>query len=441
MTKAPLLIILFVSALLSSCSQKIDKEKARRSTIISTGSADLKNTVCIGDGFMGGFTNHELYRTGQRNSLANIIGEILTKKGGNTFNTPLMFDDIGFGQRWELGLVEDCNQETSLSIKFFNRDNNTLNDQNISVSGPFNNLGIPQLKISDVLTADAGGENPYYNRLSEANSTYWQNIKANNATFFVSWLGMQDFLDWTLKGATFFSGTESFMTSEADFNLNYRNLLDSLFTNGVDHGVILNLFDPFDSPYFKTLPYDTLTLTQEQATQLNLIYALNPSVIFREGRNAFVVQEPGLARHMVKGEYILYTPNLVDSIKCDRYGSLNPFSTFHTLVLNEKFDVKSRIRDYNTIIDEIGVDYGIPVVNINQIFEQLYESGFSQNGVTVSSKFITGNFFSVDGLSLTPRGNAVITNEIVKTVNATYGANLPSVNISNYPGNIIPNLE
>lgn len=441
MTKAPFFILLFISALLTGCSQKIDKEEARNATIISTGSANLKNTVCIGDGFMGGFTNHELYRSGQRNSLANILGEILTKKGSNTFNTPLMFDDIGLGQRWELALVEDCNQETSLSINFFNRDNNILNDQNISVSGPFNNLGIPKLKLRDAFTTDAGGENPYYNRISESGSTYWNNIRANNATFFVSWLGMQDFLDWTLKGGTFFSGTGSFMTSETDFNLNYRNLFDSLFANGIDHGVLLNLFDPFDSPYFKTLPYDTLTLTQQQATQLNLIYALNPNVIFREGRNAFVVQEPGLARQMTEGEFILFTPNIVDSIKCENYGSLNPFSTVHTITLSEKFNIKSRIRDYNNIIDEIGVDYGIPVLNVNEIFNQLYKDGFSQNGITVNSQFITGNFFSVDGLSLTPRGNAVIANEIVKVVNLRYGTNLPIVNISNYPGNIIPNLE
>ena len=85
----------------------------------------------------------------------------------------------------------------------------------------------------------------------------------------------------------------------------------------------------------------------------------------------------------------------------------------------------------------IATNAGLAFSNMNALFEKI-AVGFPQNGVALSSKFVSGGVFSVDGLNLTPRGNALITNEIIKSINKTYNSTIRTLDISAYRGVIFP---
>ena len=63
---------------------------------------------------------------------------------------------------------------------------------------------------------------------------------------------------------------------------------------------------------------------------------------------------------------------------------------------------------------------------------------FSFDGINFTTEFIKGGFYSVDGIHPNTRGYAMIANEYMEVINASYGANLKPVAISNYRGITFP---
>jgi hypothetical protein len=67
------------------------------------------------------------------------------------------------------------------------------------------------------------------------------------------------------------------------------------------------------------------------------------------------------------------------------------------------------------------------------ILAELNETGILYGSGGVSSTFAQGGFYSLDGIHPTARGNAVITNEVFKVINAGFDAYIPPVDPSDYP--------
>ena len=61
-------------------------------------------------------------------------------------------------------------------------------------------------------------------------------------------------------------------------------------------------------------------------------------------------------------------------------------------------------------------------------------SGIVTNGVNNTAAFISGNLFSLDGVHPTPRGYAIVANEMIKVINTKYGCQVPTVNPNDYRG-------
>ena len=59
---------------------------------------------------------------------------------------------------------------------------------------------------------------------------------------------------------------------------------------------------------------------------------------------------------------------------------------------------------------------------------------FTYNGINLSTTFVSGGAFSLDGVHLTPIGNALLANEFIKAINTTYGSTLPMVDATKYSG-------
>jgi hypothetical protein len=56
----------------------------------------------------------------------------------------------------------------------------------------------------------------------------------------------------------------------------------------------------------------------------------------------------------------------------------------------------------------------------------------------MNTQFVTGGIFSLDGIHLTPLGNALLANEFIRAINMKFGSTIPKINATNYKGIMFP---
>ena len=59
-------------------------------------------------------------------------------------------------------------------------------------------------------------------------------------------------------------------------------------------------------------------------------------------------------------------------------------------------------------------------------------NGAFYNGGVLTSTYVTGGAFSLDGVHPSPRGYAFTANTIIDVINTTYNASIPKVDIGTY---------
>ena len=64
---------------------------------------------------------------------------------------------------------------------------------------------------------------------------------------------------------------------------------------------------------------------------------------------------------------------------------------------------------------------------------QLANGGIFYDGGMITSEFVYGGGFSLDGVHPTARGYAVISNIILDRINEEFDATIPAVNPADYP--------
>ena len=87
---------------------------------------------------------------------------------------------------------------------------------------------------------------------------------------------------------------------------------------------------------------------------------------------------------------------------------------------------------YNATIIAAAADPDLALFDAAAVLEELNTTGISYGSGGVSSAFIQGGAFSLDGIHPTPRGYAVLANEIMQVIEDEFGATLPPVNPSEY---------
>ncbi|ACT92205.1 hypothetical protein [Dyadobacter fermentans] len=74
--------------------------------------------------------------------------------------------------------------------------------------------------------------------------------------------------------------------------------------------------------------------------------------------------------------------------------------------------------------------YNLPMVDLHALFKQVLRGDYrTEEGFFINPSFPSGNFFSDDGIHLTPIGNAVLANETIKTINKFYKTRIPLIDI------------
>lgn len=432
-------LVLICATILASCKPHFNVPDSEK------GEINASNYVAIGSSMTAGYANGALYYDAQQNSYAKILSDQLKLIGGGEFKIPnVSQNSIGIGNSNNapsiLGNRTDCTGATSLGpVKVANQGDLSVLTSNVYNSqGPFNNMGVPDVKVIDMDVKSYS--NPFYIRMaSNTTASILSDAVSKNPSFFSVMLGLNDVLNFALKGGASESITPIFGAIGTGFEASINHIINKLMANG-SKGVIANIPSIKTLSYFNTIPWNALKLDNASAASLTNAYVNLDSTIFYEGNNGFIIEDsnnPYLGfRQAVEGEYILLNVPL-DSVKCFKWGSLIPIPDRYSLTLSEIDVIENAINDYNIILKNIATTKGLAFVDVNALFSKI-KTGFSYNGVAVSSAFVSGGAYSLDGLNLTPRGNALLANEFIKAINNTYQSTIPTVDAMKYPGVIFP---
>jgi lysophospholipase L1-like esterase len=405
----------------------------------SAGNADFSTYLAVGNSLTAGYADGTLYRSGQENSYPSMLAEQFKLVGGGPFKQPLLNGNAGYpSPKRVLGLATDCKGTTSLSPVFYSGPMDTAGDaNNIASQGPFNNVGVPGIRCIDYGFTGYGFLNPYAKRFYSSPLTEKPLDEALkiNATFFSCWLGSNDVLGYATSGGAGSVGGigTSDISPTSTFTATYNAVINALTANGAK-GVLINIPDVTAIPFFTTVPPNGLVLDQTQAAQLSAAYqALGIS--FTAGQNYFIIQDasaPGGLRKAKAGELILLTVPQ-DSLKCAGWGSIKPIPKQYVLDATEVANVQSATATFNAVIKQAAADHNLAYVDINSYLHTV-AAGIVFNGVNFNTTFVQGGAFSLDGVHLTPRGYAIVANEMIRTINAYYKSSIPTVDVNKYSG-------
>ncbi|MDX5348051.1 MAG: hypothetical protein LPK19_12480, partial [Hymenobacteraceae bacterium] len=182
------------------------------------------------------------------------------------------------------------------------------------------------------------------------------------------------------------------------------------------------------------VPYNGLTLDTTQAAQLTAAYG--NQIKFRTGANPFIINEDGTTRPIKANELVLLdVPQ--DSIKCAGWGSVKPIPDRYVLSETEITDIRNATAGYNEKLRRIANENGLAFADANAYLKQI-DQGLLQNATIYSSEFVSGGVFSLDGIHLSPKGNAIMANLVIRAINERYNARIPAADLNQYSGNLFP---
>lgn len=442
MKKLYILLLIALTGVIG-CKPELDQEFTP-----SAGPLNFSTYVALGNSLTAGYTDAALYRTGQENAYPVILAQQFKQVGGGEFKIPYMPDDLGIGiietppyfrTKLILGSTTDCLGNTSLGPKPAGSPSLSFLAP-IASQGPFNNLGVPGTKSFHIRTPQYGDPdptkgNPFYARMAIApgTSTILSDALAVNPTFFTSWIGNMDVLAYALAGG------ESDNITSADFFANELDQILSQLSANNREGAIANIPNVTTIPYFTTIPYNGLVLSRQgQVDSLNAAYA-PANIKFNLGPNPFIIKDSTdiRGRRPIKSNELLLLNLPQDSLKCKGWGTTRPIPEKYVLDEKEINEITTAINNFNQIISASAKKYNLALVNIN-IRQNELKSGIAFDGITFNTNFITGGVYSLDGIHLTPRGNAIVANYFIQAINDYYGSQIQTVDVTRYPGVLFP---
>lgn len=476
-------LLLLLAGVITGCSSDDDSG----TTIIepveySSGTADFSHYVAIGNSLTAGYSDGALFLAGQQNSLPNILAQQFELTGGGEFTQPLIDNNIG-------GLLLGGNviQEPRL---FFNGSGpqrltaTPTTEITNTLSGPFNNMGVPGAKsfhllapgYGNVAGVATGQSNPYFVRFaSSPSTTVLADAVAQDFTFFSLWIGNNDVLSYATSGGAGVDQTGNFdpatyggndITDPNVFAQVYSTLLDALTANGAD-GVVANIPNVTSLPYFTTIPHNPVPLDEATAGALNAGYAQyngglqvalannlidaeeaeERMISFAAGQNPVVIEDEYLtdlsalgipSYRMVTDEdlIVLTASTFIGSAVEDNPQLINgvsvPLADQWVLTVPEQDEVLQATAAYNETIETLADAKGLAFVDVNSILVELADSEVAFDDYSLNSSLVFGGAFSLDGIHPTARGYAYLANKFIEAINETYSSNLPPVKAVDY---------
>jgi lysophospholipase L1-like esterase len=430
---------------------------------VTSGTADFSKYVALGDSFAAGFSDGALFKKGQENSYPNLLAQQFAAAGGGVFTSPFMAaDNVGGFSAGGVQVVSPrlyLDTATNTPTPVTGVSANTLTER---LTGSFNNMGIPGAKSFHLLFNGYAPLNPYFKRMaSSLTATVLGDALAQNPTFFSLWIGGNDALGYSLNGGVPTSqdavnGND--LTPTATFTASYNALATQLSASG-RKGVVANLPYVTALPYFTTVPFNAVPLNAATATQLNAGYAqyngglavaqnaglisaaerTRRTITFAAGQNAVVMVDSYLTNLSALGLpsfrqatsadlLVLPSRSIIGTTVGGNPAQVNgvsvPLEDKWVLSSDEIVEVKAATDAYNLVIQAAATTNNLAFVDAKTVMDQLSTTGLNFNTYNMTSTYVTGGSFSLDGFHPSARGYALITNLFIDAINAKYGSTL-----------------
>lgn len=122
-----------------------------------------------------------------------------------------------------------------------------------------------------------------------------------------------------------------------------------------------------------------------------------------------------------------------------------PLEDKWVLIPSEQDEIIMATDAFNATIQATASQASLAYVDTNTIMQQLAGGGYPSGDYVLTADLVTGGAFSLDGVHSTSRGYALLANEFMKAIDATYGSNFEAsgnlVDVGNYPTNYSPTLQ
>lgn len=481
---------------------------------LTAGSANFSKYVALGNSLTSGFSDGALFKKGQEGAYTNVMAQQFKLVGGGDFKIPYTNDNIGgllFGGQMNPAFGPRLFFNVSVSAPAVVTGTPTTEVFNpaIVAAGPYNNTGVPGAKSFHLLSPSYGSAaglstgtaNPYYVRFAPNGSTsVLAYAMSQTPTFFSLWIGNNDVLGYATSGG---DGSNPITpvtgAPGVGFDGTYTALVNTLTSAGAK-GVVANIPYVTSIPFFKTVPYNPLSVNVlgggSAAVGTATVNALNAQLYgpLKQALTAFgagdrinllstTVSNPllikdetltnlstqltaaftptlgaqtaafygnvfGQARQANLSDLVLLTtqsaigatPTAVNSglgivppAPLNKFGITYPLQDKFILIPTEVAELKTATDSYNTIIKSLADTKGLAFVDANAFLRQIDSGGITANGFNVTSAYVTGGGFSLDGVHPSPRGYALIANKFLEAINLKYGSNFKGVDLSKYP--------
>ncbi len=372
----------------------------------------FSNYVAVGNSLTAGVSNNGLYNESIKNSYPNLIAQQLKLVGGGDFPLALFAagQENGTGYlkfKGYNGFVPNIEFESSKTAIMAGSQPPKLN----KYVGTNQNLGMPFMKMAEIDDKNIRNFNVFFDRILPANAlsiTYLELLNAANPTFFTCWLGNNDVLNYAT------SGGQRPISDKALFTANVKKLLDILTKNGAK-GAVANIGD------VTAIPAITLLSTFRPLFSGAKFYIQTKSGI-REGTNK---------------DFLLIPQNL-NSLDLNGLGAKgtkvsDPWLDSEVLDSDEVMIAQKTTVEFNEILANEAKARNLALMDAYSYLNKL-KTGISENGDEVTSAYISGGIFSLDGAHLTAKGNAFTANEFIKAINTYYKTNIPTLDTKLYKG-------
>lgn len=395
------------------------------SPALNPGTADFARLAIIGDSFAAGFQSGGLVQSRQVTSFAYRFATQVGQAPG----------------RFEIPAVASPGVPRLLEIQAFSPLTIAAPDDpgapgnyqgrftNILLPRPYNNLAVPGATAAKALTTNLVGDpheslfylyGPPILRVQSLPLAMVDQAAALDPTFVLIELGIND----VLQGVA--NGDPERMTPLESFEASYQEVLSRTTVAGADlrrpKVVLANVPAPTAYPYMTTVPWFLVNPTTNKPV-------LNPAT-------GQVIPLIGI----VGGQAAPLPPGslvTIEAIALLRQGYGIPTALGgngqplpDNVVLDNETELllaRQRVNAMNAFIDQVGAQRGYPVLDLNTLLTTRGE-GMLIGGIEFSKDFVTGGFFSLDGIHPSNLGHAVAANALISLVNARFDATIPFVN-------------
>ena len=493
----------------------------------SAGEADFSKFVALGSSYTAGFQAGALFNEGQANSLGKILATQFACVGGGAFNQPDINSENGFNIFVTPNPI--INGTSIVTLGRFRLQGNPpapapVISGNEAIPNPqvnpafiftgdkaaLNNFSVPAIFLRQTFTDNAGdwtnpdpamGFTPFYARFASApgSSTILGDAITANPTFFMYWLGMDDYL---LHAAFGGDPTKAPLTPVegavgVGFSETYKAAVaNTLFSDPDLKGVIGNFPPVFALPHFTLVPYNPVPMTANDAAAANSGYAGYNQILealkgapfnlegvdarkisFAEGNNAFVIVDETLNDYgdefdMLQGAGMISAAQRVALVPYEQVrqttatdiiplstgsvlGTLAdpanpasvrgigvPLADQYALIPSEITAIETARLGYNAVIASVADTYStrLAIADVNAAFGTFLTNRMAiANNITITPNINppTG-IYSEDGIHPNSRGYAFIANIFIDAINEQFNASVPKANLGNHGATGLP---